>query len=228
MNWIDQISSLPKWKVYSQCYEETYIDHILKNIPSIDKTILELGAWDGFHLSNTRYFIEKSYKALLVDGDNHGNEEVHKLFITKDNILPFLKENKLPIKFDFFNIDLDGNDIYIIDEILKDFRPSLIVAEFNPIFSREQSVAIKYDPNHTWSNDNYYGFSFGAGMKMAIKNGYTCIFQNDNLNMYFVENNILSDSLGVTIDQIPFHIPQVNHIVAHYHPISTKNDWQEY
>ena len=59
MNWIEQLYEIPTWKKYSQCNEECYVEHILNNLPKVNNTIVELGAWDGFHLSNTRYFIEK-------------------------------------------------------------------------------------------------------------------------------------------------------------------------
>jgi hypothetical protein len=34
--------------------------------------------------------------------------------------------------------------------------------------------------------DDYYGFSFEAGKKLAEKYGYNVIFQNDNINLYMV------------------------------------------
>ena len=219
MSWINELYTISKWSKFSQAHEECYINHILKNIPSKNKFILELGAWDGYHLSNTRWFIDDlGYDALLIDGDNHGNEAVHEHFITKENITNLLSIYKCPKDFDFLCIDLDGNDIYILDEILEKYSPSLIVAEFNPIFQPDESKAIEYNPNHQWENDNYYGFSFLAGIKMAEKHDYTCIFQNDNLNMYFLENQLLE---GLT-----FQIP--TYTQTHYHPNSSKNNWIVY
>lgn len=82
--------------------------------------------------------------------------------------------------------------MYIIDEILShQYKPSLIVAEFNPIFAHNESKVIEYNPNHTWMNNDYYGFSFLAGIKMAEKHGYVCVHQNDNLNMYFVRKEFV-------------------------------------
>jgi hypothetical protein len=218
MSWINNLYTLSKWKKYSQAHEECYIQHILNNIPSKNKFILELGAWDAVHLSNTKYFIDElNYDALLIDGDNHGNSVVKEHFITKENILGILEKYECPKEFDFLCIDLDGNDIYILDEILTKYKPLLIVAEFNPIFQHSESVAIEYNDSHTWDIDNYYGFSFSAGLAMAKKNGYTCIFQNDNLNMYFIENSL------VDVDfQAPTYIP------THYHPQSRKNNWVVY
>lgn len=228
-NWINELYNIPTWKKYSQCNEESYLQHILSNVPSLKNYIVELGAWDGYHLSNTRYFIENGYSALLIDGDNKGNEEVKQHFIMKENVLELLKKYKAPKAFDLFCIDLDGNDIYILDEVLTKYRPSVIIAEFNPKFQPNESVAITYNPEHTWGEDDYYGFSFAAGLKMASKNGYTCIFQNDNLNMYFVDNDVLLQSLGLTnLSELENAFPIPSYIPSVYHPTSYKQTWVEY
>ena len=215
MNFIQELYTLPLWKRYAQTHEEAYIDHILKNIKT-SKFLVELGAWDGFHLSNTRYFIEQGFNHILIDGDNHGNQEVREHFITRENVIEILEKYNCPKEFDLLCIDLDGNDIYVLEEVLKNYQPSVICAEFNPIHT--ESVAIRYNPEHTWNNDNFYGFSFAAGLKLAERYGYTCVFQNDNLNMYFVHNSHLA---GI-------EVPQVSFQVTHYHVPSTKNDWVAY
>lgn len=227
MNWISKLHSLKTWQRYSQSGEESYIEHILANIKQINKHLVELGAWDGFYLSNTRHFIELGYTANLIDGDNRGNKEVHQAIITKENVNEILASLNTPDSFDLLNIDLDGNDYYILDEILSKYRPSLIVAEFNPIFSPNQSFAIQYNPNHVWQNNDYYGFSFAAGVKLGSKHGYTCIFQNANLNMYFVCNEVLSESLGVSLEELANHIPLVTYKSEHYHPASNRIDWAQ-
>ncbi len=226
-NWLNELPAITVWKKYSQANEESYLDHILKNIRPINKMILEFGSWDGYHLSNVRYFMEQGYKALLIDGDNHGNSEVKQHFVTRENVLSILEQYDMPKEFDLLCLDLDGCDIYIFDEILSKYKPSVIIAEFNPIFSEQQSFTIAYNPEHTWNNDDFYGFSFAAGVKMGKKNGYTCIFQNDNLNMYFVENNILAESLGISVEEIA-QLPKVTYSVTNYHPKSVKNDWVIY
>ena len=225
-NWIEQLHTLPKWKKYSQAHEEAYLDHILSNIESKNKHIVEFGAWDGFHLSNTRYFIEdKGYTALLIDGDNHGNEEVKQHFIDAENVLQILSQYDTPYFFDLLCIDLDGNDYYILQNLLPFYRPSVIIAEFNPIFDPTQAYAIKYNPSHTWNNDDYYGFSFKAGIELASSFGYICVFQNDNLNMYFVADEVLAHSLGVGQAWIRDHVPPVHYTPTHYHPVSNRTDW---
>ena len=231
MNWIEELYTIPVWKKYSQVNEECYLEHILKSVPKVNNFIIELGAWDGYHLSNTRYFIEKGYEALLIDGDNKGNEEVKQHFICKENIIPLLKNYDAPKKFDLFCIDLDGNDLYVLEEVLKaGYEPNVIIAEFNPIFAEGDSVTIKYNAEHTWENDDYYGFSFSAGCKMAEKYGYTCIFQNDNINMYFVKKSLLASKSNMLDLNAPLYInvPKVTYSIMHGHKKSVKNDWVEY
>lgn len=228
MNWIHELKDIPKWKKYSQSGEEAYLDFILKNIPSRNKHIVELGAWDGYHLSNTRYFIEQGYSALLIDGDNHSNEEVVQVFIDKENIISTLVDHETPVYFDLLSIDLDGNDIYILEQILSLFVPSVIIAEFNPIHLPHESKTITYNPDHVWGNDDYYGFSFLAGKRLADKSGYTIIHQNDNLNIYMVENKLLAKSIGVPLCELGNHTPVVTYESVHYHKPSVKKQYVNY
>lgn len=224
-NWINELYSLETWKKYSQHGEEAYLNHILSNIKPKNKHCVDLGAWDGFHFSNTRYFMDNGYTATLVDGDNRGNPEVHQEMITKENVNYILQYLSTPATFDLLSIDLDGNDYYILDEILKMYNPSVIIAEFNPIFTPDQSYAIEYNPTHYWQENDYYGFSFAAGLKLAEKHDYTCIFQNVSLNMYFVCNKVLAESLGVDMEDLKNHVPPVTYSVEQYHPKSNRTDW---
>lgn len=220
MNWIENLYHLEKWKKHSQANEESYLKHILDNIDKKTKYLVDIGAWDGYHLSNTRYFLEEEgYRGILIDADGRGNSQVKEHFVTKENIISILKKYKCLKEFDLLCIDVDGNDIYILDEILTYYSPKLIIAEFNPIFKKGESFTITYDENHSWGGDTYYGFSFSAGMKMAEKNNYTCIFQNDDLNMYFLRNDLLN---GLSVPEVNYNEGAI------YHPYSTKNTWLEY
>lgn len=122
--------------------------------------------------------------------------EIKKSSVTSPSIYPSTGRTlKVPQDFDALSIDLNGNDYWVLDKILKYFKPKLIVAEFNP--AKEGSVAIQFNPNFKWSGDDYYGFSFEAGKRLAERYGYYIIFQNDNVNLYMV------DSKYVKAEQIP-------------------------
>jgi hypothetical protein len=168
--------------MYSQNQEEI----ILEQIQDKYKFVVELGAGDGFHLSNTRYLIEKVANHILIDADNRGNSEVKEHKINRENIIKLLDKYNCPLIFDLLSIDLDGNDYWILEEILKYHNPRVIIAEFNACY--EDSRAIEYDPNFTWQGDSYFGFTFEAGKKLMEKFNYKLCFQTGNMNMIFTKN----------------------------------------
>ena len=117
--------------------------------------------------------------------------EIKKSSVTNPSIYPSTGRTlKVPQDFDALSIDLNGNDYWVLDHILKYFKPKLIVAEFNP--AKEGSVAIQFNPNFKWTGDDYYGFSFEAGKRLAEKYGYYIIFQNDSVNLYMVDSDYVN------------------------------------
>lgn len=53
---------------YSQHGEDEYLsDYIFKNKIEINKLFVDIGAGDGLFLSNSRFFIESGWKAILVE-----------------------------------------------------------------------------------------------------------------------------------------------------------------
>lgn len=227
-SWVNQLRQLPPFKVYSQCGEEAYILHILQNLGLrgrwATKVIVDLGAGDGQYLSNTAYLRKHiGYRTHMFDADNKGNTNVKQAFITRDNVCELLADAHCPKEFDFLSIDLDGNDYHILSSLLDGgFKPTLIVAEFNPIWNKHIAMVIEYNEKHTWQNDDYYGFSFAAGELLAAKYGYTVVHQNDDLNMYMVRNEALEEMVGPDYKDL---ILPVTYNVQQYHPKSNRTDW---
>jgi hypothetical protein len=215
-NWIKELANIENWNKYSQGGEEAYIDYILKELPTAN-FIVEIGAGDGYHLSNTRYFIENGYDSILIDADNQGNEEVKQHRIIKENVNAILSTYNCPKKFDYLSIDTDGNDFWILDELLTKYSPSFIVAEFNASIQKDRSVSIKYDSNFSWQGDDYYGFSFEAGKKLAEKHGYTIVFLNNNMNIFLLRNEFIE---GVDV-------PEYTYEISDYFRASGRQDWVE-
>jgi len=201
---------------YSQNGEEFIIEALLlKDLSTQDKFLVELGAGDGYHLSNSRYFLQKGWKGILIDADNRGNVDVKQHKITRENINFILNSYECPKEFDFLSVDLDGNDYWIIEEILKKYSPKLIVAEFNASFESDCSKTIKYDSEFSWKGDTYFGFTLEAGRKLAEANGYTLMLQHADMNIFLLRNDYVKNT--------KFH--QREYQKSDYFKKSERTDW---
>lgn len=216
-DWIFKLPTLPSFKKYSQCGEEGILEFILNSIGHGNRFLVDIGAWDGTFLSNTKYFIEShGYRSLLMDGNNHGSEEVKQEWITKDNICDLLAKYDCPESFSLLSFDLDGNDYDIISSILEKYRPRMIVCEINTDIPLHESKKIKYNPDHRWGNDDYFGFSFSAALQLAKNNGYRVVHQH-MWNVYMVHEDFLSDpKLEIKIEFKPLHC----------HPHNSTGEWE--
>lgn len=58
---------LKGYKVFSQVDEDGIIDHIFREIKTVNKTFVEIGCGNGLE-NNTHYLLLKGWKGLWVDG----------------------------------------------------------------------------------------------------------------------------------------------------------------
>jgi len=159
---------------------------------AVNQYLLEILGEGEHERSNLIYFFEKGYKGLIISPDStHPFAKKHDAI--KSNIVPLLKTYQVPKKFDCLSIDLNGNDYWVLDQVLQHFRPSLIVCEFN--CSREGCETIQYSETHKWKGDDYFGFSFLAGKLLAKKYDYQIVFQNDDLNLYMIANELIEGEI---------------------------------
>lgn len=216
-NWIESLSRIAPEKAYSQFGEESFIGHIFNNIGTSNKYFVDLGAGDGVNLSNTKFFKDTyGWTGLMVDADNKGNNEVKQHFINDSNIIEILEKYDVPEEFDFLSIDVDGNDYWILDRILNDYKPRLIIAEFNGTIPVGVKKVMEYNENHTWGNDDYYGASFDAFKHLGLLHGYSTIFSYASTNIYLIRKDLLSE---------PDKDWNVSYIPMQYHAHNPNGRW---
>lgn len=199
MGWLKDIKRQSQKIKYSQNGEEYILKYILDHIGVTNKFFVDLGAWDGTHLSNTKIFRESGWNGLLVDGKDFPG--VYKSFITKENIIETLEIHKVPLDFDLLSIDIDGNDYWILKELLSKYKPRLIISEYNSEHPPEESKTIEYDPEFQFWPCDYYGYTFGAGLKLSREFGYTVVYQNSNTNLYYLRNDLVTEEPEFRIEK---------------------------
>lgn len=172
---------------YSQNGEEEHILHILDTIGLKTGHLVDLGAGDGYTMSNTRALLERGWTGDLYDGDPKGAKDVEKVWLdlaTVHAIAACLEEPP-----DFLSIDVDGYDYWFLDGFLSKSKPILILCEYNPIFERHVAATIPLGQGHRWKNDTWYGASLAAFEQLAAKHGYALIRTHAGINAFLLRND---------------------------------------
>ncbi len=219
LNWVEGIKNVNLIKRYAQFGEEAIFDYIFQNIGVTNKYLVDFGASSlNLGLSNSKYLLENGWNGLLMDGKTDGNPFIKEEFITSENICSLFEKYGTPKEFDLLSIDIDGNDVWVLESILKGgYKPRVIINEFNGCVPVGVNKTIKYNPSHSWGENDYFGGSFSAFQVLLKKFGYTLIYQIATTNMIFVRGDIVPEfDYGITYEQNQYH--------AH----SPNREWVEY
>lgn len=109
---------------------------------------VDIGAWDGQHLSNTyRLAHDKQWGALLVEANTERCNVMRTLYdgrsdvncvdclvdISGPNSLSnLLTSHNVPVDLDFLSIDVDGADYHLWQSVGASHHPRVVCIEFNP------------------------------------------------------------------------------------------------
>jgi len=188
------------------------IQYLIKNITIKNKNFIELGV-ENYEESNTRLLLEKdNWNGLIVDSSKKHIDEIsqknffwrhslitEKEFITKENINHLLTKKGFFGKIGILSIDIDGNDLWVWDEISV-VIPDIVIIEYNSKLGKDKSLTIKYEKNFTREKFGIdklvYGASLKALIKISSKKGYSLVATNKNgNNAFFVKKELLTEKV---------------------------------
>lgn len=203
-----------EFKVFSQWGEDGIIQHLINTIEIKNKTFIEFGVEDFFE-SNCRFLLMKDdWKGFVIDGSSahiqrlknsyfywkHDLTAVDK-FITRENINEILETSNFDEDLGILSIDLDGNDYHIL-EAIKNFKPRILICEYNPYYGNTRKITIPYQADFyrtkAHHSNLYWGASLAAIAYLANVKGYSLVgTTSTGCNAFFVRNDLLNDKLRV-------------------------------
>lgn len=203
-----------EFKVFSQWGEDGIIQHLTQIIEIKNRTFIEFGVEDFFE-SNCRFLLMKDdWKGFVIDGSTTNIQRLknsyfywkHHLisvdkFITKDNINEILELSGFDDDVGILSVDLDGNDYHIL-EAIKNFRPRILICEYNPYFGDTRKVSVPYQPDFYRSTAHYSNLYWGASLAaithLANTKGYSLVGTGSmGSNAFYIRNDLLNDKLDV-------------------------------
>ena len=115
-------------------------------------------------------------------------------WITRENISSIVKSGMKYFKIkslDLISLDLDGNDYYLIKKLLEEkIFPKIFILEYNAKFPPPIKFKIKYNSNHQWEQDDYFGSSIETLNELLSSYGYKLICCNSHTgaNCFFINH----------------------------------------
>ena len=165
---------------------------------------VEFGTGNGDE-TNTRLFREQyGWWGLLMDGyaANNDNPKInlHNEKISHQNILDLFAKYKVSQDLDLLSVDTDYADYWILEKILGQYTPKLVVVETSP--EKECVTVAKPDEITFWDGKSRYaGASLCAYQCMSKRYGYTIVYcEKKNVNCFWVRNDVLDKFFGIKHD----------------------------
>ena len=184
-------------------------------------TYVEFGVEDGVEC-NTRVLREEfGWSGLLMDG-GHSNAAMglQQEWISRENINGLLSKHGVGASFDLLVIDIDFNDFYVWQALLREakHRARVVVVEINSNLGPDVSRTVtfvaehtcnvcvlcpcsptvcrgRYNASHQWSGGRYYGMSVKAAWKLGRAHGYALVYcESHGVNCIFVREDVLLES----------------------------------
>lgn len=195
--------------VTSEMGEDGMIARIFEIMPPTSRWCVEFGAGDGEASSNTWTLLnQQGWQGVLIERAPHrfaalarryqGADNVHALnrmvaIEGSDCLDQVLAQTPIPTCFDLLSIDIDGNDWHVWQS-LSEYRPRLVVVEFNPTIPNEILFVQDRDPTVN------QGASLRAFIELAAAKGYELI-ATTAYNAFFVDRTEFA-RFGITDNSI--------------------------
>ena len=180
-----KIYGIDRKKHFSNLGEEKKIAELLGRMKQLNRFCVDIGASDGFSMSNTFALYAKGWKGISFECDpvnfaklgyaleGFPDAVLARCKITPENIARMLESFEVPEKFGFLNLDIDGYDYFVLEKLLSKFRPQLICAEINEKIPVPIKFTVKYDPEYSWSEDHFFGQSISQLNSLCKKYDYS-------------------------------------------------------
>jgi len=190
------------FKVFSQTDEDGLTLEIAKRLDIEKGVFAELGVGDGSE-NNTLVLLAFGWTGVWVGGEDLRVEPpqqsarlaFRKTWVTRDNVVATVRSGLGQIgkvEADVLSLDLDGNDLYLAEELLKSgVTPSLFIVEYNGKFPPPIRWSIDYDPEHRYDGSDYFGASLAAFNDLFAQYGYflVCCNAHSGANAFFVRRD---------------------------------------
>jgi hypothetical protein len=203
-------------RAFSQNQEDGITLEILRRMGIEQGTYIEFGVGNGLE-NNTLVLASLGWRGFWVGGENLAWQpkstklwQYYQTWINRPNIMSIVNQGTKDLNIsqpDVISIDLDGVDIYLVEEMLQhNILPRVWLVEYNAHFPPPVPFKVLYNDGHSWTGDDYMGSSLQSYVDMMKLYGYEliCCDAEAGANAWFVR----SEELGL-FPEIPKDIKDI-------------------
>ena len=166
--------------------ETQAVKQYLKNDNLDFNYFVDIGASDGVSSSSTLEFAKMpNWHGLSIEYDDNKFSKLQYVYrkyknislankkVTPDSIVDILLDYEVPKNFSFLNIDIDSYDLEVSKSLFQlGYRPDIVSIEINEKIPPPIYFNVKYDQEHFWHGDHFFGCSLTAAVEEFSKFDY--------------------------------------------------------
>lgn len=195
-------------QVYSQGGEDGMLAEIFTRIGTTNCFLVEFGVGDGLKNSNSVYWLSQGWRGCWIEANAALVQKIKRRFatqisneklavkhtrVTPENIGALFTAMNVPEDFDLLSIDIDGND-YWVWKALRQFKPRVVVIEYNALFPPPLRWVMKYKDSFVWDGTSHFGASLKSLELLGTSKGYNLVGCTlSGLNAFFVRADLCKD-----------------------------------
>lgn len=196
--------------LYSENGEDGVIAYLFQKLGVSSRYFVELGAGDAITHSNTYILLLQAWDGLSLDrAHDLPPYNLHKEFITKENVNTLLNKYGVPYSFDLLSIRTAYNAFYIWKGISSLYQPAVVAIRFNGFHPPHADQVVSYRPFYIGDKSDYFGASILALYKLGREKGYSLVYaEMSGHTLFFVRDDL--------IESKNLHFKNMNQVEALY------------
>ncbi|MDP9300311.1 MAG: hypothetical protein M3P43_05370 [Actinomycetota bacterium] len=202
-------------RIYSQNGEDGIIEALFSEIGTTDRSFVEIGADDGRE-NCTRQLAESGWSGVWIEADPRKSEASKRFAgskvcvvataVRRDNVVRSLHAAGVPPAPDLLVLDIDGNDWWVLDALLHEFHPRVVVVEYNATFQPGQWWVQRYRADRAWNGTFRHGASLDALTDLMRSSNLVLVAcDSRGVNAFFVEAGAAATVEATALGDVGYH-----------------------
>ena len=173
---------------FSNFGEEQILEALIAKLLPEDHSrfAVDIGAGDGVRGSNTYALFRRGWRGLGVEGDERRARRLSRAYrsflevepahalATPSNVIALLREHGVPHDFGVLNLDIDSYDYFVLDSVLRGFRPRVVVTEINEKIPPPVRFVVRYDADFRLQH-HFFGYSIASLEELCERHSYALL-----------------------------------------------------